>query len=100
VWIGNQGRKQLAALGGVGLIGIEMGVSVAVGYLGGSWLDSKFGTDPWLSAVGLVLGIIAGFRSLYRLTQREQRRLDQEKARELAELAPPEEPPRNDPPPP
>lgn len=78
MWIGNQGRKQLAALGGVGLIGLEMGVSVAVGFLGGSYLDEKLRTDPWLSGIGLILGITAGFRSLYRLAKREQRRLDRE----------------------
>ncbi|MBI4049422.1 MAG: AtpZ/AtpI family protein [Candidatus Doudnabacteria bacterium] len=30
---------------------------IALGYLG-KWLDSKFGTEPWLAVVGILLAIL------------------------------------------
>ncbi|RLT36263.1 MAG: AtpZ/AtpI family protein [Chloroflexi bacterium] len=32
----------------------------------GRWLDGKFGTDPVLTLVFLVLGLLAGFTGAYR----------------------------------
>lgn len=32
----------------------------------GHWADGKLGTDPWLALLGIILGSIAGFRSLLR----------------------------------
>ncbi len=37
-----------------------------VGYYGGRWLDGLAGTTPWLTLVGTILGIVAGFRVLIR----------------------------------
>ena len=48
-------------------IGLELGGSVIVGLLGGQWLDTRFGTTPWLMIVGLGFGMAAGFRSIFRL---------------------------------
>lgn len=79
--LGTQGRRQLAALGGVSLIGIEMAVSILVGYYGGRWLDGKFGTSPWLEWIGFAFGVAAGFRSLYRIAQREQKKLANDSAK-------------------
>lgn len=47
-------------------MGIELGLSVMAGLIGGQWLDKKFGTTPWLLLVGLLLGMAAGFRSMWR----------------------------------
>jgi ATP synthase protein I len=47
-------------------VGIEFSISTLVGLLGGRWLDGKLGSAPWLMIVGLVLGVVAGFRSLLR----------------------------------
>ena len=52
-----------------GSIGIEMGVSVLIGFLIGRWIDGKFGTQPWLTLVFTLLGVAAGFRSLNRLAR-------------------------------
>ena len=51
-------------------IGIEMAAAVAVGGLIGYWLDEYFGTAPWLLFFWLMCGLVAGFRSLYRLTMK------------------------------
>ena len=34
----------------------------------GRWLDRKFGTQPWLMMVGVLLGIAASFKELYRVS--------------------------------
>jgi ATP synthase protein I len=54
----------------VASVGIEFSVSTVIGMLGGRWLDGKLGTDPWLMIVGLLLGLVAGFRSLIRTARR------------------------------
>lgn len=55
--------RQAARLSAVGL---ELGVSILVGYLLGSWLDRRLHTGPYLMVLGVLLGIAAGFRSLLR----------------------------------
>ena len=37
-------------------LGIQIAVTMSVCVFGGSWLDKRFGTDPWLTLVGAVLG--------------------------------------------
>ncbi|MCG8337609.1 MAG: AtpZ/AtpI family protein [Proteobacteria bacterium] len=51
------------------VIGIEMAASVTVGGLIGYWLDTKLGTDPWMFVFWLICGLVAGFRSLYRMSK-------------------------------
>ena len=51
-------------------VGIEMGLSVVVGLLVGWFLDDYFGTAPWLLLVFLILGMVAGFRSMFRAARR------------------------------
>ena len=75
MFLGPEARKQLAATGRVATIGIEMAISVAVGWLGGRWLDAKLHTGPWLEGIGFVLGLVAGFRSLYTLARRIRKQL-------------------------
>ena len=52
-------------------IGLQFGISIAIGALGGNWLDKKFGTTPWLLVIGLLLGAAAGFRDLWVLAKTE-----------------------------
>ena len=54
-------------------MGLELGISIAVGYFIGDWLDGRFGTHPWLSISFLFLGIAAGFRSLLQAARRAMR---------------------------
>ena len=53
-------------------MGLELGLSVVVGFLIGSWLDDWLDTKPWLLLVFGVSGIIAGYRSIFRLVKRVQ----------------------------
>lgn len=65
-------REQLRQLGSLSTIGLEMALSIALGFVGGRWLDGKFGTGPWLQWVGLALGLAAAGMSLYRLLRHAQ----------------------------
>ena len=71
-------REQLKQLGSLSTIGLELGLSIVLGYLGGRWLDGELGTEPWLKWIGLALGLAAGARSLYRVVRRAQRMMEEE----------------------
>jgi F0F1-type ATP synthase assembly protein I len=51
-------------------VGSELGIATLIGLFGGSWLDRRFGTGPWLTIIGLALGGAAGIKSLMRLAPR------------------------------
>lgn len=55
--------RQLGVLSGVGL---TLVIATVLGLVGGRYLDRWLGTDPWLTLVGLLLGIAAGFVNLFR----------------------------------
>lgn len=64
-----QERREMASAGAMGL---QFGISVAIGALGGNWLDKQFDSAPWLLLAGIALGAIAGFRDLYRFTKKHE----------------------------
>ncbi|MCF8067245.1 MAG: AtpZ/AtpI family protein [Desulfobacterales bacterium] len=45
-------------------IGFQVSFSVIIGFFLGQYLDKKFGTDPWLMYVCLVMGIAAAVRNV------------------------------------
>ena len=55
--------RQAAVLSGVGL---TLVIATVLGLWGGYALDGWLGTSPWLTLVGLLLGIAAGFINLFR----------------------------------
>jgi ATP synthase protein I len=55
------------------LIGWVLMVSVLGGTVGGFYLDRWLGTTPWLTLVGIFLGMAAGFTSLFRTIQEQER---------------------------
>jgi ATP synthase protein I len=73
VGLGPQGGKLLKTTARLASVGIELSLSIVIGALGGRWLDGKLDTSPWLMIVGLILGVVAGFRSLIRTAQRANR---------------------------
>jgi ATP synthase protein I len=50
----------------VAAVGLEMGVSVALGLAIGYFLDREFDTAPYLTIVFLLFGTAAGFKALFR----------------------------------
>lgn len=56
-------------------LGIFFGVAVVLGGGAGLYLDGRFGTKPWLLMSGVVLGLAASFKELWRLSRRFQKQL-------------------------
>lgn len=52
-------------------IGLNLVFSTFIGLAIGYGLDRLFHTSPWLTMVFLLLGIVAGFRELWRLARKE-----------------------------
>jgi len=75
---GPEGRKQFEQFGRVSTLGLELGLSIALGFWGGQWLDRKFGTGGVLTWVGFALGLAAGARSLYSLVRRTRAELQKQ----------------------
>ena len=45
-------------------LGLQVALSIFIGFGIGRYLDGRFETDPWLTIIFLVLGIAAGFRNI------------------------------------
>ena len=52
-------------------IGINLVLSTFVGLAIGYGLDSLFHSSPWLTLIFLILGIISGFRELFRMAKKQ-----------------------------
>lgn len=51
-----------------------------VGFAIGYWLlDSNLGTFPWFTIVFLILGIVAGFRYLFRIARKAEEKTNGDK---------------------
>jgi len=48
-------------------IGIQVGLTVGLGMIAGVYLDRWLGTGPWLTVLGLVVGVISGFTRLFQI---------------------------------
>jgi len=45
-------------------LGLQVALSIFIGLGLGYYLDGKFDTSPWLTLIGIVLGIAAGYRNI------------------------------------
>jgi ATP synthase protein I len=64
------------ALGELSSIGLALVLATVIGLAGGYYLDRWLGTSPWLTLVGLVFGIAAGFVNLFRSVKRAEKSVD------------------------
>ena len=55
-------------------VGIEFGISIAVGYFIGDWAQDRWGFAPWGSMIGVLIGFSSGLRSLMRIATIESKR--------------------------
>jgi len=72
-----------------GSVGLEMGISIAIGCLGGLWLDKKFNTTPWLFYIGFFSGLGAATKAIIRVTRRYQRQLEEDETQNPLTPKPP-----------
>jgi ATP synthase protein I len=59
-------------------VGLELGVSVGLGLLIGYFLDKRLGTTPWMLLLWMVIGLVAGFRGVFRAVARADRAAEAE----------------------
>ncbi len=65
-------RKLIRMLGVLSTVGLTMVFATMIGLFIGLKLDEWLGTSPWLTAIFLLMGIIAGFRNLFVYAKRSQ----------------------------
>jgi len=41
-----------------------------IGFWGGSWLDQRFGSDPWGKSILILLGFVAGLKQVIEIIRR------------------------------
>jgi ATP synthase protein I len=63
-------RRRLRQAAALSAVGLALVLSTVLGLWGGRVLDGWLGTSPWLTLVGLLLGIAAGFVNLFRAVGR------------------------------
>ena len=74
----NSKREAFTSFLTYGSLGLEMGLSVAIGLGMGYYLDRFFNTSPILTLVFLVFGIVAGMKRLYQLWKKAERENENE----------------------
>lgn len=55
-------------------LGFQLAAAVVVFFLVGRWLDTRWGTSPWLMLGGLVLGSVGGFIKFFSTIARFERK--------------------------
>lgn len=57
-------------------LGMTMVLATVIGLVAGYYADRWLGTSPWLLLLGLVLGIVASFVSLFHSVRSAERKMD------------------------
>ena len=81
----NDDRRPVASQAGEVLgVGLQFAAAIVLFLFLGRWLDGVFGTEPWLLLIGVMVGAVGGFYSLYRqlvIVPRERERRQRESKR-------------------
>jgi F0F1-type ATP synthase assembly protein I len=78
-------KQDWKGFGSYGTVGLEVVLSVLVGFFGGYWLDGKLDTRPWLTLLGFAYGVAAAARALYRAARRATKEAEDLDRREREE---------------
>ena len=73
------GEPAFKSVGELASIGMAMVLATVIGLGAGYYADRWLGTSPWLTMIGLGLGIAAGFVTLFRSVKATERNLDDDK---------------------
>ncbi|MFH1060773.1 MAG: AtpZ/AtpI family protein [Pseudomonadota bacterium] len=73
-FISEQTRDYLRMLARVSSMGISMVLATIMGFGLGYWVDTWWNgaTSPWGKLVGLIIGIVAGYRNIYIIMKRSK----------------------------
>lgn len=74
--MGSGGEPGFRSIGELASIGMAMVLATVLGLGVGYYADRWLGTSPWLTMIGLGLGIAAGFVTLFRSVKAAERDLD------------------------
>jgi len=81
-------KRPWKAYGRYGSVGIELVLSILIGVFVGKWIDEKYaGARGWVTIAGLVVGVYAGFRQVFRAAKQIQREAEQFERDEAAARA-------------
>ncbi len=58
-------KKAFDQVSRYGTVGLELGISVAIGIVIGFYLDKWLDTSPWLTIFMMLCGTISGFKRIY-----------------------------------
>jgi ATP synthase protein I len=61
------------SLGMLATVGLTFVVATAGATIVGYYVDRSAGTSPWFTLIGLLIGIAAGFRDLFRSIKKAER---------------------------
>jgi len=73
-------KKVFSQISRYSTVGLELGFSVAIGVLGGYYLDRWLNTSPWLTIFLLLCGVAAGFKRVYQALKELEKEQDEEDA--------------------
>ena len=62
------------SLGMLASVGITLVVATAGAMIGGYFVDRWLNSSPWFTLIGLGVGMVAGFRNLFRSIKRAEQR--------------------------
>ncbi len=71
-------REMLTDFRRFAFVGIEMGLSVAIGYWIGSYLDGWWGTTPYMTYFWSVAGLGAAAKAVYDVYKRAKGKMEGE----------------------
>jgi len=71
--VSNSKKEIVKSLISYSSLGLEMGISVAIGIAIGYFLDRYFKTSPYLTIIFMIFGIVAAFKSIYELIKKTER---------------------------
>jgi ATP synthase protein I len=57
-------RRAIVELAYYSSLGFSVALSIFIGLFAGVYLDGRFDTNPWLTLIGLGLGIAAGYKNI------------------------------------
>ena len=69
----NDKKEMFASLMTYGTLGLEMGISLAVGLAIGYFIDRHLKTSPVFTIVFMLFGLAAGMRRLYSLWKKAEK---------------------------